>query len=218
MKYHARALKRIGQPVPSGDADGVAEAEKKLGLRLPASVREWYCEVDGRQVLAKYSNNDTAFAPHEFKRVNVDGKSLVIIMNENQGVCWWAFELERSDDPPVYVNLDPPPDKLFIYAATFSEFTYVRVFDFDAWDSDRCLLETYKPLSEADLKWLESRFVTEPRSLGWPGAVTYRFTSDLGRITIWQNLEQADWICSAPTKEALNELKRQLSHLWRRHT
>jgi hypothetical protein len=218
MKYHARTLQRINQPVPTGNADTVAEAEKKLGVRLPASVKEWYCEVDGQCLLAKHSNNDRALAPGEFTRVDIDCKCLMIILHENQGVCWWAFELGRSDDPPVYVNLDPPPDKLFVYANSFSEFTYVRIFDFNApWDSDRCLMETFKPLTEADVRWLESQFVNEPRSLGWPGTTTYRFTSDHGCITIWQSPEQADWICSASSRQALNELQQQTSHLWRRH-
>ena len=133
MRYHAKTIDLVSEPVPAGNEQSVILAERRLGVRLPESVREWYSEVDGRNLLSKYSNNDWALNPDEFKRVELCGKELVTFLVENQGVCWWGFELNGSDDPPVHVNLDPPPDNLFQYAATFSEFTYVRVFDFDGW-------------------------------------------------------------------------------------
>jgi hypothetical protein len=203
-------------PVATGQPNLLAKAEEQLGVPLPASIREWYGEVDGRYVLSKYSNRDWALSPHEFKLVNVNGKPLVIIMHENQGVCWWGFELDSSDDPPVYCNLDPPPDKLFLYASTFSEFTYVRVFDFDGFcDDDRFLMEIREPLSHADVHWLETNFTVEPRSSGWPSTVTYRFSSTHGRVTIWQSDRQADWNLSASSANALDQLKRSVSPLWR---
>jgi hypothetical protein len=215
MRYNAKTIGMLRKPVPEGNEQSIILAERKLGIRLPESVREWYSEVDGRDVLSKYSNDDWALAPSEFARVEVCGRELVKFLVENQGVCWWGFELNGSDDPPVKVNLDPPPDNLFQYAATFSEFTYVRVFDFDGWyDEDRFLLETREPLQQTTLRWLESRFVSEPWSVGWPGTTNYRFSTPLGRIVIWDCEGQADWILTAPSSAALDHLKREVSAVW----
>jgi len=215
MRYNAKTIDMLTEPVSVGKEQSIILAERRLGIRLPESVREWYSVVDGRNVLSKYSNGDWALDPSEFARVEVCGKELAKILVENQSVCWWGFELNGSDDPPVHVNLDPPPDNLFQYAATFSEFTYVRVFDFDGWwNEDRFLLEIREPLQQATIRWLESRFVSEPRSVGWPGVITYRFSTSLGRIIIWQGERQADWILTAPSSDALIHLKQEVIAVW----
>ena len=215
MKYHSAALGLIGKPVACGSEHNVSVAEQHLDLSLPASVREWYTAVEGQAILAKYSNEDTALAPNEFKIIEVCGRRLVQFLIENQGVCWWGFELNGSDDPPVYVDFDPPPDKLFLYANTFSEFTYLRVFDFDGWwDADRFALETRPPLTEPARRWLDENQKAKPRSSGWPGVGTLRYASPLGRIVIWESEGQADWILSCPSAPSLQQLKEQVSAVW----
>lgn len=215
MRYHTKTQSLLDMPASAGHNDLVSHAEQKLGLRFPESVREWYSVIDGRQVLATYSNADSALDPAQFERVSVCGKDLVKVLVENQGVCWWGFELNGSEDPPVYVNLDPPPDTILEYASTFSQFTYVRVFDFGAWfQDDRFVLETREPVREAALRELREMFEVEPISLGWPGTTNYRFSSPLGRIIIWHGEEQADWILSAPSTSAFDQLKRLVMPLW----
>jgi hypothetical protein len=215
MRYNAKTIDMLRKPVPVGNEQSIILAESRLGIRLPESVREWYSEIDGRNVLSEYSNEDLALAPSEFARVEVCGKELVKFLVENQGVCWWGFELNGSDDPPVQVNLDPPPDNLFQYAAAFSEFTYVRIFDFDRWwYEDRFLLETREPLQQSTIRWLESRFASEPQSVSWPGVTTYRFSTSFGRIIIWHGERQADWILTAPSSDALGHLRQQVSAVW----
>ncbi|MGB5492764.1 MAG: SMI1/KNR4 family protein [Woeseiaceae bacterium] len=208
MEYHSKTLDFIGKPLGIGNADEVAAGERRLGISFPVSVREWYTEVDGREILAKYSNDDPALSPTEFRLETVENRRLVIFLIENQGVCWWGFDLDSGDDPPVYVNLDPPPDKLFQYSQSFSEFTFVRVFDHEGfWDSERCSLDTFRPLSPGDLTSLRERFVEEPQSSGWPGNEVYRFRADQGRITIWQGDGQSDWRLSGHSPDALAKLK-----------
>ena len=116
MRYHAKTIDLVSEPVPAGNEQSVILAESRLGVRLPESVREWYSEIDGQNLLSKYSNDDWALNPDEFKREEVCGKELVTVLVESQGVCWWGFELNGSDDPPVHVNLDPPPDNLIAWA------------------------------------------------------------------------------------------------------
>ena len=216
MEYHSKTLEFINQSVGIGSTDEFAAAEESLGVSLPESVREWYTKVDGREILAKYSNDDHALPPSEFRLEIVENRRLVLIMNENQGVCWWGFDLDGGDDPPVYVNFDPPPNQLFRYSTSFSEFTFVRAFDHEGyWDSDRCSMETYRRLTKEDIDSLRERLVEEPQSLGWPGNEVYRFRSDLGRITIWQGDSQADWTLSGHSPEALSILRTQLAEICR---
>lgn len=216
MEHHSKTLHFIEKPIGTGSVDEILAAESRLGIQFPSSVREWYAEVDGRLVLAKYSNDDIALCPSEFRLETVDGKRLVVFLIENQGVCWWGFDLDGGEDPPVYVNLDPPPDQLFQYSASFGEFTFVRVFDHEGfWDPDRMSLETYRTLTPDDLETLRMLFVEEPQSLGWPGTVVYRFRTDQGRITIWQSDEQSDWNLSAVSPDSLVELQSSVAGICR---
>ena len=208
MRFHTNSFRWISDPIPSGHPETLARAEERLGLRLPLSVCEWYGDVDGRHILSKYSNHDHALVPNDFERVEVDGKSIIIILIENQAVCRWGFELDGTDDPPVHVDFRPHANELLLYSRTFSEFTYVRVFDFEALgDSDRMFSKTRHPLTKDELRALEGSYTIEPRSWGWPSNITYRFSNTLGRITIWQSERQADWNLSAISPEALVQLK-----------
>src|SRR5262245_65073844 len=113
MRFHAKTIGLMKKPPSRGNEQSIVLAERRLGIRLPESVREWYSEIDGRNVLSKYSNDDWALDPSEFARVEVCGKELVKFLVENQDVCWWGFELNGSDDLPVQVNLDRPSDICF---------------------------------------------------------------------------------------------------------
>lgn len=216
MDYHSKAHDFIGRPPSEGDPAELDAAEKSLGIVFPSSVREWYEAIDGRGILAQYSNDDHALKPTEFRMEVIEGKRLVVFMIENQGVCWWGFDPDEGDDPPVYVNVDPPPDKLFTYSAAFSEFTFVRVFDHDGfWDPDKSSLEIYRPMEPDDLMRLRDRFVEEPMSFGWPGDENYRFGSTHGRISIWQNDDQSDWSLSAPSPDDLKSLQASVDDICR---
>ena len=84
MEYHSKTLRLINQSVGIGSTHEFAAAEESLGVSLPESVREWYTKVDGREILAKYSNDDHALPPSEFRLEIVENRRLVLIMNENQ--------------------------------------------------------------------------------------------------------------------------------------
>ena len=79
------------------------EAEKRLGFRLPASVRESYSIKDAIDILAKYSNQDPPILLKEFAVTEWNSLRLLPFKYENQGVCTWSVVLDGSDDPPVYV-------------------------------------------------------------------------------------------------------------------
>lgn len=94
---------------PLREADGSPEAdltaaEERLGLRLPAALREAYALFGGRGDLT--SNHDTLRAPAELY-VDESGEALVF-RDENQGAARWGILLSdlSLDDPPVRIRPD----------------------------------------------------------------------------------------------------------------
>ncbi|MDI5971818.1 SMI1/KNR4 family protein [Streptomyces sp. SL13] len=93
--------------VPLVDGDGVGEAEltaaeRRLGLPLPAALREAYALLGRRSDLT--SNQDTLLPPDEL--TVFDG--VLVFRRENQGVAHWGIPVPHPDqeDPPVVVRLD----------------------------------------------------------------------------------------------------------------
>jgi hypothetical protein len=205
LKYHRKSLELIGcQPEFNGATDP----------GLPASVAEWFSLVNGVKLLEKYSNQDSPIPPSEFKTYKHGDKELVVFMYENQGVVWWAYEKCNSDDPPVYINFDPPPDNWLPEVETFSTFIYTWLFDHIHWFEDNLfIMESGKLLDENALKFLQKDFFQEPTTFDWDSLIKYRFSSNDQKITIMNDVSQSNWTFSADTQESLNNVYKKLKHL-----
>jgi hypothetical protein len=83
----------------------VAAAEKELGVRLPASLRDYYL-VAGRERRFNRCLN-RLLSPGEW---SVDKRHL-LFMEENQRLSWWGVSLRSpvSGDPPVYRGINDEP-------------------------------------------------------------------------------------------------------------
>ncbi|MFE9796555.1 SMI1/KNR4 family protein [Streptomyces goshikiensis] len=98
--HWARALE-------SGDgwaeADLVA-AEERLGVRLPAALREAYLLFGRRRDLT--SNHDVLLGPSEL--YVDDSKEALVFRHENQGAASWGILLDslQDDDPAVFMRPD----------------------------------------------------------------------------------------------------------------
>ncbi|MFJ8085632.1 SMI1/KNR4 family protein [Streptomyces sp. NPDC096205] len=93
---------------PASD-DGWTEAEldaaeERLGVRLPAALREAYQLFGRRQDLT--SNHDVLLSPAEL--YVDDAKEALVFRHENQGSASWGVLLDslRNDDPAVLIRLD----------------------------------------------------------------------------------------------------------------
>jgi hypothetical protein len=75
----------------------LAEAEKRLGVRVPVALRDYYL-VAGRD--RRFNTCCHRLLPPSKWTVE---KQRLVFMDENQGVCRWGVSLRnpRSDDPPV---------------------------------------------------------------------------------------------------------------------
>jgi hypothetical protein len=107
-RYLALAEKFVGRRL--GPADGVSErelasAERRLHVRLPASLRTFYRTAGRAPDLARAHN--VLLDPGEVK---VEGQFLVFL-NENQSVVSWGFRVAdlASEDPVVWQRNNTPP-------------------------------------------------------------------------------------------------------------
>lgn len=97
------------------------EAERRLGLRLPSSVREYYLEHWYDR------DKDDDDPPHnrllDPEELEIDDE-YVVFMEENQGVVHWGFRTSdaRERDPEIYQRLNTEPQEWNSEEMPFSEF------------------------------------------------------------------------------------------------
>ena len=204
--YHAKSFALLGY-------------RPKIGNQkypdLPASVAEWYTLVNALELLEKYSNKDAPVSPFEFKTQRLDDKELAIFMYENQGVFWWAFELSANDDPPIFINEDPPQDKWLLCCEKFSVFVYTRLFDFSHfWDDNLHRFVAGIPLETNMLDSLVTEFTPEPITRGGFSKIQYRFSHNDQKILIHTSASGSDWYLSAESPSVLISLSDKLRSMF----
>ncbi|MFE2154473.1 SMI1/KNR4 family protein [Streptomyces lavendulae] len=82
----------------------LAAAEERLGVRLPAALREAYLLFGRRRDLT--SNHDVLLSPAEL--YVDDAKEALVFRHENQGTASWGILLDslQDDDPAVFIRPD----------------------------------------------------------------------------------------------------------------
>ena len=112
---YRRTYATLGFSLTSRDGlsfDKIAAAEKKLGIRLPAALRDYYL-VAGRECSLNHAHNHLC-APEEWEK---HGRKLVF-MEENQCAVVWGVTASRepADDPAVYQGpmVDEEPSGWFL--------------------------------------------------------------------------------------------------------
>src|SRR5215469_14194881 len=123
---YRRTYARLGRPLTprDGNADSRIEVgEKKLGVRLPQALREYY-RVAGRERRFNGIFN-RLYAPHEWF---VDADKLVFL-EENQAVVLWATTAspEPGDDPPAYQGVNGEPIEWHVEHQHLSVFLIVML-------------------------------------------------------------------------------------------
>jgi hypothetical protein len=222
LRFHQATCELLGMPpvvdLPSRAA--IAERERQLGVKLPASVSEWYSLPGAINVLVG-ATDDYAMRIEELGEP-FDGwgkgprdlvrEGLVVIRIENQGVCSWAVRLDDGADPRVLIEVDSKPDAVIwrLHAASFSDYVLTLAWDGLAFGLPFGLAAQDSPLERHDLALLEREFEQRDRTWGWPGHTNYRFERGDQRVIVWDGEGQADWWLLAPTAEALAGLARTL--------
>jgi hypothetical protein len=222
LRFHQATCELLGMPpvvdLPSRAA--IAERERQLGVKLPASVAEWYSLPGAVNVLVG-ATDDHAVRIEELGEPfdgwgkgprDLVGEGLLLIRTENQGVCHWAVRLDDGADPRVLIEVDSKPDAVIwrLHAASFSDYVRTLAWDALAFGLPFGLAAQDAPLERHDLALLEREFVQKDRTWGWPGHTNYRFERGDQRVIVWDGAGQADWWLFAPTAEALAGLARTL--------
>jgi len=193
--YHRESFALLGRELPRA---------AELKADLPVSVAQWYGLADALSLLRAYSNGDSPLAPEEFEYYTAGKSKLATFLYENQGVCWWAFDLKGGHDPAVYVSFYPPSDRWIHCCSRFSKFVYTRLFDFRHWCHPRLSeIEIGPELTAATLRALRKSCRQHPSTRGWPGDAQYRFSEDDRRFTLCKSEGQTDWYLSATTEASL---------------
>jgi len=218
LRFHQGAVDLLPrQPSVSADCARELDArEQELGIRIPASVREWYVLEDSVNLWGRYSNDDDPVPLNELGAVvdfvdpprDLAREGLVMILRENQGVCTWAVRLDGSEDPPVVVEVDSWPNPVWVSCADrFSTFMFCWLWDFCFGPLDlrgrHSLLECQAgQLAPEAIAQLQAHFQEMPRTHGWPGKTNYRFSGHGGKILIWAGEERGtDWHVAASSKD-----------------
>jgi hypothetical protein len=117
-------------------SDGVSEAalvkcERRLAVRLPAAVREYYLMAGRLEQLNRAHN--FLYTPDELR---IEDEHLWF-MEENQAVVHWGLPLKRltEDDPMVYQRANVENARWYSQRMRFSTFL-IRVYDWQAGFAD----------------------------------------------------------------------------------
>jgi hypothetical protein len=190
-----------------------AKSTNEIFLDLPASVAEWYSLANSVELLKQYSIGDFPMIPSDFKVYNHEDRELIIFMYDNAGILWYAFE-NSNDDPPVFVNVNPPPDDWRKDSKSFSEFIYTWFFDHLHYVKKDLVIEKEgKPLQANVLEGLFTEFDKEPVSyVGGP--IVYRFSLNDQRIIIFNYNDVSSWIFTADTQDSLNNVYAKFKHFF----
>lgn len=160
-------------PLQPGDGRTDAEldaAEARLGLRLPAALREAHLLLGNRPDLT--SNQDTLLPPEE---LYVDRDHLVYRV-ENQSCAYWGVPLTAldQDDPPTFVWPDAADPETAPWTARFSVECLAVVlteplFDEDAYvgagEADPASLTGWTELPRLYAPGIDTRFFARPDAL-----------------------------------------------------
>lgn len=120
--YYQELVAQLYQPLSSGDGfsdDEVASAERRLGLRLPRLLREFYL-LAGKRTDLNHAH-DQLVHPNELR---IEDEKLVFYV-ENQAVCVWGVRAGDIDvaDPPVVRGDSMAGSEQWVWEPQFERFS-----------------------------------------------------------------------------------------------
>ena len=126
------------------------------------------------------------------------------IRYENQGVCTWAVDIDGSENPAVFVDVDTNGMHWDMLAESFSNYVYSCVWDYQIVLKQSALVQAQNcTLSEVAENILSEMLTPEVKTHGWPGSTQHRFRDPRFGVLIWNSDQQADWFVGASDGESL---------------
>jgi hypothetical protein len=191
----------------SGTQEGaelLAEAERRMGRRLPAAVRDWFSSAGDRR-LAELSDNqiaDPASFTGDFLKAG-----LLLLETDSQYCCQMVAPLDDGDNPPVYV-VDPDDfggTTRSRYAENFTTYTEAVVWDAILRGVDDAVWSFDHEVPPDAVKDLAALLSQGPTTYGWAHNqgcdAVYRFDGE-ARVSLALADGTAVWtVTSAPDPE-----------------
>lgn len=198
--YHQRTIEllNITPEIDPNAVQALDHLEKTLNRRLPPSLREWYSLKNALSYIN--GNQDRVFPIQALidDPLNMLADDMLFLIDENQDVCGWALDLNGTDDPPVLMS-DEDFDWWHDFADTFSDFVFIRVWDFGWSDSYFLRAQVADTNFASDLlAALRSHYAELPMSKGgyWrylPDAKVYRFMQEQKRVVLTLQGDGVTW-------------------------
>lgn len=189
------------------DKDRIKDTESRLGIKIPAALKDFY------MLLGNIESFISAF--EYFVNVEeleiIDGK--LLFLEENQGVCYWAMNVEHEEDNMVYVCTDLEQEQLEWYPETsVNEFLKVIMYLQCAeggYEHGAAVYETNFVNRDAFEQFLEETTKEWEKAVEHNGFIAYQKNDKL----IWYFLDSdgkmGDIIyASVRTNEGLHELEK----------
>lgn len=193
-----------------------------MSVEVPAAVERLLTPDVAQEIAATFGDQpvyprriivDTPAAPslewpHPARRFPGWPGPVLVLSDENQGVCSWGVPLGEGGGH-VLVGGDlldagrgEAGQATVPYAASVEDFIAAR-----RWDrlclSAPVLQAQAAELDEASLGYLQARLTPAVATAGWPGARQYRFEERDVRVMLWSYTGQCDWWVSASSEQSL---------------
>ncbi|WP_093703224.1 SMI1/KNR4 family protein [Streptomyces sp. 2131.1] len=198
-----------------GSDDGWTEAdldaaEERLGVRLPAALREAYLLFGRRLDLT--SNHDVLLGPAE---LYVDeGKEALVFRHENQGAASWGILLDslQDDDPAVLIRLDLADKSAERWAGWLERLSlcFVEIILSESLQADEELCDFLAP-DVGSLELLERNYVRLPFPAYPIGEETRWF---LGQDALLRDDDGAAILARGRTAEDLDRIRDLIPGDW----
>jgi hypothetical protein len=129
---------------------------------------------------------------------------VLVLSDENQGVCSWGVPLDGSSGQVlVGGDLLDAGYATVPYAASVEDFIAARRWDHVCLGSAPVLQAQAAELDQASLGYLQARLAPAVATAGWPGPRQYRFEGQDVRVLLWSQTGQCDWWISASGETSL---------------
>jgi hypothetical protein len=130
---------------------------------------------------------------------------VLVLSDENQGVCSWGVPLNGDSRVVVGGDMLEGGRITVPYAASVQDFIAARRWDRQCLAREPVLMAQAAELDQASLSCLQTRLLQVPGTGGWPGQRQYRFEDEGNdvRVMLWAGAGQCDWHVSAASRDSL---------------
>ena len=204
-----------GVDQPQGCTDEEIAAVKEIFGALPAVVEDFWRTV-GRTQRLNYVQDTWCLPEHYQKWKWLTDSDHLILLNENQGVCWAGIRREDLSlpDPPVYTQMEDD-DPWLLSAPTTSEFLEAALLYEGVWQLDHCPDELYW-LSNEDLTSVQSKLTRHPITLKkWLDMEMIFYSSRPDNLVVLMGIQDGECQCfyGGATEESYTALSEVMEGL-----